>query len=319
MIQPLGLALDGLLALTLLWLAWRVLASADLFKSIVFFIAFGLVMALIWVRLGAPDVALAEAAIGAGLTGALFLAALSRLRQGEGGMANGTHLRRANGLRFGAQAALISLLITLFLALGFALLSLQNEAPGLSREVADMLSASGVSNPVTAVLLNFRAYDTLLEMGVLLLAVIAAWSLSAAPKEAADAPGPVLGGFVRLLLPLMILVSSYLLWVGAYAPGGAFQAGAILAAAAVLLLLSGRSPRASGWLGWPLRAILCLGLAVFIAIGLALTFAGRLFLDYPPDEAGNIILVIEVVATVSIGATLAALFAGGRPQQDKRE
>jgi len=70
---------DGVLALTLLWLAWRALRSPDLFTAIVLFIAFGLVMALAWVRLQAPDVALAEAAIGAGLTGALLLAALARL------------------------------------------------------------------------------------------------------------------------------------------------------------------------------------------------------------------------------------------------
>jgi len=38
-------------------------------------------MALDWVRLAAPDVALAEAAIGAGLTGALLMAALARLRE----------------------------------------------------------------------------------------------------------------------------------------------------------------------------------------------------------------------------------------------
>lgn len=71
---------DGLLALCLFWLAWRALASPDLFKAIVLFIAFGLLMALAWVRLDAPDVALAEAAIGAGLTGALLLAALARLQ-----------------------------------------------------------------------------------------------------------------------------------------------------------------------------------------------------------------------------------------------
>ncbi|MEN8107933.1 MAG: DUF4040 domain-containing protein [Pseudomonadota bacterium] len=70
---------DGMLVLALLWLAWRALRSPDLFTAIVLFIAFGLVMALAWVRLQAPDVALAEAAIGAGLTGALLLAALARL------------------------------------------------------------------------------------------------------------------------------------------------------------------------------------------------------------------------------------------------
>ena len=71
---------DGLLGLGLLWLAWQVFACPDLFKAIVLFVAFGLLMALAWVRLDAPDVALAEAAIGAGLTGALLMAALARLQ-----------------------------------------------------------------------------------------------------------------------------------------------------------------------------------------------------------------------------------------------
>lgn len=72
-------AFDVLLGLGLLWLAWRALVCPDLFKAIVLFVAFGLFMALAWVRLAAPDVALAEAAIGAGLTGALLMAALARL------------------------------------------------------------------------------------------------------------------------------------------------------------------------------------------------------------------------------------------------
>jgi hypothetical protein len=39
-----------------------------------------------------------------------------------------------------------------------------------------------------------------------------------------------------------------------------------------------------------------------------------LFLQYPPDLAGGLILFIEAVATLSIGVTLAALFLGGRPE-----
>ena len=65
--------LDGLIILALLALAWRVLHTEDLFKSVFLFIVFGLLMALAWVRLKAPDIALAEAAIGAGLTGVLLL------------------------------------------------------------------------------------------------------------------------------------------------------------------------------------------------------------------------------------------------------
>ena len=311
--------LDGLLALTLLWLGWRVLASADLFRGIAFFIAFGLLMALIWVRLEAPDVAIAEAAIGAGLTGALLLAALSRLRQGQGVAAanaetQGSAGERTSGRRRSTQAVLIGLSTLFFIGLGGAVLSLPTEAPGLSGPVADRLSTSGVSNPVTAVLLNFRAYDTLLEKAVLLLAVVAAWSLAAAPKESVSPPGRVLDVFVRLLVPLMIVVASYLLWVGAHAPGGAFQAGAVLAAVAVLLLLSGKSLTAR-WQGWRLRALLTLGLGVFIAVGAAVMFVGHRFLEYPPDQAGNLILLIEVVATVSIAVALAALFLGGRPRR----
>ena len=74
---------DGVLGLLLLWLAWRALACPNLYKAIVLFIAFGLLLAIAWVRLAAPDVALAEAAIGAGLTGALLLAALARLDTGK--------------------------------------------------------------------------------------------------------------------------------------------------------------------------------------------------------------------------------------------
>lgn len=74
------LVFDLLLAGLLLWLAWRALAVADLFQGIVLFISLGLCMALAWVRLRAPDIALVEAAVGSGITGSLLLAAWSRMR-----------------------------------------------------------------------------------------------------------------------------------------------------------------------------------------------------------------------------------------------
>jgi uncharacterized MnhB-related membrane protein len=70
---------DIILVVTLLWLGWRLLSTEDIFKAVVLYISFGLLMALAWVRMRAPDVALAEAALGAGLTGPLFLAALRRM------------------------------------------------------------------------------------------------------------------------------------------------------------------------------------------------------------------------------------------------
>lgn len=71
--------LDVILCGSLVWLAWQTLATSDLFRAIVLFIVFGLVVALAWARLDAPDIALAEAAISAGLTGALLLSTLAAI------------------------------------------------------------------------------------------------------------------------------------------------------------------------------------------------------------------------------------------------
>ncbi|MBL0009876.1 MAG: DUF4040 domain-containing protein [Nitrosomonas sp.] len=76
-----SLILDLLLVIALLWSALRSLMTRDLFRAVVLFIVFGLLMALVWARLHAPDIALAEAAIGAGLTGALLLDTVGYLRK----------------------------------------------------------------------------------------------------------------------------------------------------------------------------------------------------------------------------------------------
>ncbi len=71
---------DVLLIAMLFWAAYGALGELKMFKSVVMFIVFGLFLAVGWVRLGAPNVALAEAAIGAGVTGALMLDAVGHLR-----------------------------------------------------------------------------------------------------------------------------------------------------------------------------------------------------------------------------------------------
>jgi len=76
---------DVLLVSALLYLSWSALSERDLFKATVLFIAFGLLMALAWVRLEAPDIALTEAAISAGLTGVLLLDAVGSLLAGSSG------------------------------------------------------------------------------------------------------------------------------------------------------------------------------------------------------------------------------------------
>ncbi|WP_303786710.1 DUF4040 domain-containing protein [Azovibrio restrictus] len=83
-----ALAFDLLLAAGLLWSAWQSLSSARLDRAILLFITFGLLLTLAWARLSAPDIGLAEAAIGAGLTGALLLDAYRALKQGSDAQVN---------------------------------------------------------------------------------------------------------------------------------------------------------------------------------------------------------------------------------------
>ncbi len=307
---------DSLLGLGLLWLAWQALACPDLFKAIVLFVAFGLLMALVWVRLDAPDIALAEAAIGAGLTGALLLAALARLRTSETNNDVAGQLEKM-GLEVGRPQWLpVVMLLPVVAGLGYVVLSLPPDAAGLSTEVAANLETSEVSNPVTAVLLDFRSYDTLLETVVLLLALLGVWSLGGTALRPEAAPGPVLETLSRLLAPVMILVAAYLLWVGAHAPGGAFQAGSVLGAAGVLLLLADWRLHA-GATALPLRLVLVAGPGAFAAVAVFTILTGGQLLEYPPACAGILILVLETAATLSIGATLAALFLSGHPQNNK--
>lgn len=184
--------------------------------------------------------------------------------------------------------------------------------PSLSAAVYDELTSSGVKNPVTAVLLNFRGYDTLLEVAVLLLAVLGTWSLPSLPhvpllREAVRES--VLRELVRLLTPVMIMVGGYLLWVGADAPGGAFQGGAVLAGGWVLLLLSGQIE--STWIPESmLRVMIAFGFAVFLLVAGGVMISEGHLLHYPRAWAKDLLLVIETALLFSIAAILVALFTG---------
>jgi uncharacterized MnhB-related membrane protein len=63
------------LALLILAVAGFVIVARDSFTLIVAFVAYGLLLSLAWMGLSAPDVALTEAALGGGVTGALLLGA----------------------------------------------------------------------------------------------------------------------------------------------------------------------------------------------------------------------------------------------------
>ena len=79
--SALVLVLDVALAGAVVWFGAQAVLAPRTGTAVAAFIALGVVMALAWARLSAPDVALAEAALGAGLTGALLLRHLALTRE----------------------------------------------------------------------------------------------------------------------------------------------------------------------------------------------------------------------------------------------
>jgi len=304
-----GLSFDLILSIALIALAIAALRARDLFKGIVIFMLFGLLVAIAWVRVHAPDLALAEAAIGSGITGALFLGALSRIEKKKNSAASGRLENPVGGSTSGAWAVLLTMVLMGLLAL--AVLRGWGYSDGLADAALSRIDESGVINPVTAVILNFRAYDTLLEIGVLLLAVLGVYTVGEGQTVhdlRRTSRSEVLDTFAHLLTPVVVLTAGYLVWVGYKEPGGAFQAGALLGGAGVVLLLSGHElPMHTA--RTVVRIALGGGFLVFLLAGLAV-MQDRAFLEYPRASAKHIILIIELACTVSIGAILTVLFAG---------
>jgi uncharacterized MnhB-related membrane protein len=293
----------------LLWLALWTVVARDAFLAVAGFVVYGLLLSLVWVRLAGIDVALTEAAIGGGLTGALLLGAVGRLRGTEAATAAE---RPGPGLR--ALAALLALAVTA--ALMLAVLSLPDPAPTLAPLVVPNLQSTGVGNPITGVLLAFRALDTLLEAIVLVIGLIGVWSL--APDHAwggrpglryqAD-PDGILAYLARVLPPIGIVIGLYLFWAGADHPGGKFQSATILAAMWMLVQMAGLSdtPRSdSGWL----RLGIVVGPLAFVAVGVFGIPAAGAFLAYPEGWAKPLILLIEVALLPTLVLVLALLMNG---------
>lgn len=53
--------------------------SKNLLNSILIFMSYSLVMSIIWILLESPDLAITEAAVGAGVTSILFFATLKKI------------------------------------------------------------------------------------------------------------------------------------------------------------------------------------------------------------------------------------------------
>jgi len=304
-----GWVVDLLLVAAIGAVAFWTLAARTGFAAVVGFVVFGLLLALAWVRLGAIDVALTEAAIGSGATGVILLFAVVRLGAGE------AELEPALPSRAQRRAAAV-LAGVVGAALAGGVLLLPDPAPSLAAAALAPLDRLGVGNPIAGVLMAYRGFDTLLEAVVLVFAVAAVWSMAPDrlwggipgrwyPRQES---GP-LALLARVLPPIGIVVGIYIAWVGADAPGGKFQGGTILAAMWILAWVAGltSAPSVSSS---AVRWMVVAGPLTFLAVGLAGAVFADGFLAYPPSLAKPLILLIEAAMTLSVAAGLALLVAG---------
>jgi multisubunit Na+/H+ antiporter MnhB subunit len=297
------------LALVVIALAVWTVAARDTFAAVIGFVAYGMLLTLVWVRLRGYDVALTEGALGSALTGAMLIRAAGQLRRTE---AAADAERPAAPVR--VVAALAAGCVTT--ALAVAVLALPDPPPTLAAEVAEHIGTTGVGNPITAVLMSFRATDTLLEAIVVLFALVGVWSL-APDRVWGGRPGPryrtdpdgVLAYFARTLPPIGFVVGIYIFWIGADLPGGKFQGSTILAAMWLLAMKAGLAdaPPVSRR---SLRLALVLGPVAFIAIGIAGAWSAGAFLAYPEGLAKPLIKVVEWALLPSLTLTLALIVAG---------
>ena len=162
----------GVLLVLLVLLAVVAIQAADLLLAVVALGGYGFVMALVWATIGAVDVAFTEAVVG-GATTVFMLAALLR-----------TSRRRSP-----APGGLRGITLALVLAVGLVIALVERTLPPFGdatapaaqhvspRYLEGAVAETATPNVVTAVLADYRSYDTLIETAVIFTAGLGCWLL----------------------------------------------------------------------------------------------------------------------------------------------
>lgn len=287
------------------------------------FLALSVMLPLIWLRLGSVDIAYAEGALGTGLlTGILVWLAVQPVGSGR---ANGEHqveMPSRAAVRFRAGFGVLAAGV-LTIVMASVWWRVDHSMPQWTDEIDEPMQALGIEHDVTAVLLGFRGYDTLLETAVLMLAgiiVLGLISQSPAPTAPRQPSHPVpalLSWFIRLIGPVLVLLALWFVFAGSSSPGGAFQSGAVLASVLVLYHAVGLRPFPWGRL-W-LRIGLVIGVIAFILAGVIGPLLGQPWLTWPSAVAYPLLIAVELMLTIGIATGLFVIYLGlaaPRPGQE---
>ncbi|WP_018634889.1 hydrogen gas-evolving membrane-bound hydrogenase subunit E [Parafrankia elaeagni] len=253
--------------------------------------AVGYGIGALYVVEGAPDLALAQFLVET-LSLVAFVFVLRRMP------ARFSTADRSAPLRLARIAAALS--VGAFVA-GLAIATSGSRAASVevSREyIARSPEETGATNVVNAIVVDFRAFDTLGEIAVLAVAAlgVASLLLLARPPagSAADPPGDsgpgagpgpmpprsvLLEVTTRAVFPVVLVFSAYLLFAGHTRTGGGFSGGLVAGLAFVLRYVAGRRRKVGAAVPVVPTAVIGTGLVVAATAGLAPALAGDPVLD----------------------------------------
>jgi multicomponent K+:H+ antiporter subunit A len=258
----------------------------------------GLVVALAFLGLSAPDLALTQLAVEV-VTTVLMLMALARLPQMS--PRESSPRRRARDV---ALAGLVGVGVA-----GVALMAMTRSLDTISWYfIEHSVPLGGGANVVNVILVDFRGYDTFGEITVLTIAalgvaaVVDGVEIRRLQAAAGSLSSPLLLVVAaRWLLPVALVVSVYILLRGHNAPGGGFVAGLITAVALILQYMAHGSRWAASRLPVDYARLAATGLLVAGATGAGAWWFGKPFLTSVHAEP-----VVPVLGALALAS--AALF-----------
>ena len=193
------------------------------------------------------------------------------------------------------------------------------------RFIEDAAAETGALNMVTAVLADYRGYDTLGETAVIFAAGLGCLVIlaSAGPRPDLPAAGMshpfgsvILDAVARILVPVVLLFAVYVLVHGHVSPGGGFQGGVLFGSGLIMMRLvwgpEDKDRRVPAF-GPSLRGSLilaCAGILGYVGIGLAAMAFGGEFLNYGTLPLGGDSAHVRELATLGIEAAVFLTVAG---------
>lgn len=96
------------------------------------------------------------------------------------------------------------------------------------------------ANIVTSIVVEYRLFDTTLEVIVLFVTILAFGFVIPKNKGIVKPAGGIIGPWAPMLMVFMLLIGGYMFINGHLSPGGGFPAGAIMSTAVLIGVLSGK-------------------------------------------------------------------------------